>query len=212
MIRTKFDVAPFTKTVQQVAKYYTDVVSTLNAAIPIINRGIANDVVSTAYQYFDSMAASGNGIEHMYEFGHAGDPSMRLYRITQQAGAAGTVLSYEFIEARVPTPDSDKVFRDKARIMEQGVSVTIRPVDATILAFNVGGEDVFTRGPVITTPGKNVAGNFSNMFNDYMQYVAPNTIRRSVNKINRFYNVKASSSTLTGGRAAALRDIAGAFQ
>ena len=46
--------------------------------------------------------------------------------------------------------------------MEQGIPVTIRPVKAKVLAFEDGGEQVFTKGPVtVSNPGgQAVAGGF----------------------------------------------------
>ena len=78
--------------------------------------------------------------------------------------------------------DSNRPFFDKAKIMEQGRTVVIKPKSGSVLAFESGGQTVFTKKAItVREPGGNeVAGSFEQIFDEFMlKYFKQSFIRSS---------------------------------
>jgi hypothetical protein len=62
-------------------------------------------------------------------------------------------------------------FYNKAKIMEKGIPVTIRPKANGALRFTDGGEEVFVTKPItIRNPGgEEVEGSFERVFDEFMK-------------------------------------------
>jgi hypothetical protein len=73
-------------------------------------------------------------------------------------------------------------FYDKARIMENGIPVTIRPTKSQVLKFNGPNGEVFTRRPIkIENPGGDEAyKGFESAFDEFMlRYFKQSFLRAS---------------------------------
>jgi hypothetical protein len=118
-------------------------------------------------------------LHHVYEWGQTGSASGRLFRVISSGlGSDSLVITYEYLQSKVPTP-SGHTFYDKARVMEEGVQVTINPTDSETLAFEVNGEMVFTRGPVvIPNPGGDAVRNA--LRNEFMYYFRPSSLAKNM--------------------------------
>jgi len=78
-------------------------------------------------------------------------------------------IQYNFIEASSPEK-SGSVFKRKAFIMEEGQSLTITPKNNKFLAFQINGEQVFSKKVFVPNPGgTRVAGSFKSAFDSFMQ-------------------------------------------
>jgi hypothetical protein len=95
-----------------------------------------------------------------------GSPQARLYDISYTTSNLGLSFKSSFSQSTSIKNGSRVPFYDKARIMEQGIPVTIRPKFAQVLAFDDNGEQVFTRGPVevLNPGGTEVEGGFERVF------------------------------------------------
>lgn len=123
-------------------------------------------------EYIDSMARiDPQMLHHVYEWNQTGSPEARLFDINYVANQNGLSMSYTFRQSTSVKNGSRVPFYDKARIMENGIPVTIKPVTAKVLAFQDNGEQVFTKNPVsIETPGGSmVAGSFEKTFDHFFQ-------------------------------------------
>jgi len=125
-------------------------------------------------EFVDSNARANEAVlHHVYEWSQAGSPSSRLFDLEYTTSGGGLTFRSTFRQSVSVQSGSSTPFYDKARIMEQGIPVRIRPVKAEALAFQDNGQQVFTKSPVtVTNPGgQSVAGGFQqtidSFFNSY---------------------------------------------
>lgn len=106
-------------------------------------------------------------LHHVYEWHKTGSPDARLFDITYTVGSAGLSFYSTFRQSTSIKNGSNVPFYNKAKIIEEGIPVTIRPVRSQVLSFEDNGEQVFTRGPVeVDNPGGTQAqGGFQNTLN-----------------------------------------------
>jgi hypothetical protein len=122
--------------------------------------------------------ANPDRLHHVYEWGQVGSGSSRLFKlIATGVGTDTMVITYDYLKSTVPTP-SGHVFSEKARVMEEGIEVTINPTNAETLAFEVDGEMVYTRGPVVVpNPGGDAVRNA--LRTEFMYYFRPSVLAKN---------------------------------
>lgn len=99
--------------------------------------------------FIDSQArVKPRSFHHVYEWGKAGDPSARLFKLNKltQDGLSFKI-DYEFILSKTNVPNRSSrrryKFENKASVMEAGMPVIISPKAAERLVFKIDGETVF---------------------------------------------------------------------
>ena len=125
------------------------------------------ETVEVMKEFIDSNArVNPQMLHHIYEWNLTGSPEARLYDISYTVSNLGLSFNSSFSQSRSIKDGSRTPFYDKARIMENGIPVTIRPRVAQVLAFDDNGETVFTRGPVevLNPGGTEVEGGFEKTF------------------------------------------------
>jgi hypothetical protein len=122
-------------------------------------------------QYIDSNARMNpQALHHVYEWHQTGSPSARLFDISYNVFGPGLSINSQFRQSTVVKNGSTTPFYDKARIMENGIPVTIVPKKANSLAFTTdAGDQVFTKGPVkVDNPGgSEVVGSYEKAFDEF---------------------------------------------
>lgn len=121
-------------------------------------------------EYIDSMArVNPQMLHHIYEWNQTGSPDARLFDIDYTVSNLGLSFKGALKQSTTVKEGSTVPFYDKARIMEYGVPVTIRPRKAQVLAFEDNGETVFTRSAVrVENPGGDaVQGGFQRAFDSF---------------------------------------------
>ena len=105
-------------------------------------------------QYIDAMARGDQyAMHHVYEWYQTGSPAARLFDLNYTVSNSGLSLKSSFRQSNSVSEDSVEPFYDKARIMEQGIPVTISP-KRKALVFEEGGETIFVSKPItINNPG-----------------------------------------------------------
>lgn len=124
---------------------------------------LGKNSVDVLKDYVDTMARVDQPmLQHMYEWDKAGSPDARLFDIEYTVSNLGLSIKSSFRQSTSVKSGSKVPFYDKARIMEEGIPVTIKPTRAKALRFEVDGEEVFSKGPVrVNTPGgEYAAGGF----------------------------------------------------
>lgn len=132
---------------------------------------LADGVIVAMGKYVDVMARMNpDALHHVYEWYQYGSPSARLFDLDYFVTGSGISINGTFRQSLTMSKDATKPFYDKAKIMEEGRPVTIAPKESSVLAFNSGGETVFTKSPVtIYSPGgEEVQGSFERVLNDFM--------------------------------------------
>ena len=154
-------------------------------------------------QYVD-VSARGNpaALHHVYEWSQTGSPSSRLFDINYNVSNLGLIINSTFRQSRTVKQDSHTPFYNKAKIMEEGIPVTIKPKKSSVLVFTEEGETVFTKSPIVVRNpgGDRVQGSFERTMDEFiLRYFKQSFLRASgiynyINKPTVFKkNIKAGS-------------------
>ena len=110
-------------------------------------------------------------LHHVYEWYRTGSPSARLFDIKYSVAGSGLSFGSTFKQSRTMSKDATTAFYNKARIMENGISVKIKPKKSPVLVFEQDGETIFTKNEIdIKNPGgPSVAGSFENTFDSFFK-------------------------------------------
>jgi hypothetical protein len=162
----RFNASDFNRDMKNLIGYTEGFVQGAVQAKPVAMAKIGAGVVEALKQFIDSNArANPQALHHVYEWYQEGSPDARLFDIVYTVNGLGLSIQATFRQSTV-VKSGGAPFYDKARIMEQGLPVTITPKKATVLAFQQDGEQVFTAGPVnVSRPGgEEVLGSFERVF------------------------------------------------
>lgn len=138
---------------------------------PIFLKNLGQGIIKSLYKYIDLEArVNPQSMHHVYEWYKVGSPAARLYDINYTVSNLGLSITSTFRQSKTVSRGSKVPFYDKAKIMENGVPVTIKPKKAMALRFEVDGEEVFTKNEInINQPGgPDVQGSFQRVFDEFM--------------------------------------------
>jgi hypothetical protein len=164
--------------------------------------------IDSLKEFVDSMArVDRDMLHHVYEWNQVGNPSARLFNLTYSVNGGGLTINSTLSQSKVAANGSKEPFYNKARIMELGVPVTIKP-RKNVLVFESNGETVFTKKPVvINNPGgQEVQGGFEQtmdtFFNSYFSqsFLESSGISKYL-KTPTLYHKYLSRGVRGGGRA-----------
>jgi hypothetical protein len=120
--------------------------------------------------YIDSQAkVDPQKLHHVYEWYLTGSPDARLYDIHCHVKNGGLSFGYSFSQSKSIQNGSKEPFYNKAKIMEDGLPVMIKPRLASTLAFVVDGKEIFSKGEVIINHpgGETSQGGFQSIFDSF---------------------------------------------
>lgn len=147
----------------------------LNGAVTGKRAFLENLGVSTIEalkQFIDSMArVEPAALHHVYEWSMTGSPDARLFDIDYTVSNLGLSIKSTFRQSTSIKAGSTVPFYNKAKIMEEGSPVTIRPKKSNFLVFtNEEGEEVFVQKPVVVENpgGSQVAGRYEQTFDTFI--------------------------------------------
>jgi hypothetical protein len=173
----------FAKTMNNIIDYSYGFLDGVQDGKKIFLEKMGRQVIAALGQYIDVNAkANPKALHHIYEWYRVGSPAARLFDIDFIVNKNGLALFSNFKQSRSMSADASRPFINKAKIMEQGRTVVVKPKSGSVLAFESGGQTVFTRSPVtITNPGGNeVQGSFEQVFDEFMlRYFRQSFIRAS---------------------------------
>lgn len=165
-----FDTTDFNRNMNNLIKYTEGFVQGAQQGKPVAMAKIGAAAVEALKQFIDSMARSDPAaLHHVYEWHRTGSPEARLFDISYVVTGMGLSLEANFRQS-TSVKSGQMPFYDKARIMEQGISVKIVPNRSNVLAFDIDGDKVFTAGPVsVSNPGGHeVQGSFERVFDMFV--------------------------------------------
>jgi hypothetical protein len=172
-MRVRFDGRQFAKDMKNIMNYSSGFLDGIQLGKQQLLHSIGVQTVELLKSYIDSNARSNPSIlHHVYEWNQIGSPDSRLYDIDYTISGMGLSFRSSFRQSSSIQDGSRVPFYDKAKIMENGIPVTIVPKQAQALRFEANGEEVFTKSPVrVSNPGGNTRGKyeqtFDNFFNKY---------------------------------------------
>jgi hypothetical protein len=163
-INIELDTKSFINSLNNLTQYSIGFLNGVEAAAPAIIDNLGKEIIETLKDFIDTNArVDPQTLHHVYEWYQTGSPEARLFDIDYIVrGKDGLSFNYTFSQSASVANNSKVPFYNKAQIMEKGSPVTIRPKDASVLSFNVDGEQVFTKKPIlIANPGGDgVEGGF----------------------------------------------------
>lgn len=166
-MRAVFNSNQFKKEMNNIVDYSVGFLEGIQKGKTVFLKTVGLQTVEVMKEFIDSNArVNPDMLHHIYEWNQTGSPSARLYDISYTTSNLGLSFRSSFSQSRSIKDGSRTPFYDKARIMEYGIPVTIRPKAAEVLAFDENGETVFTKGPIqVLNPGGNaVEGSFEKVF------------------------------------------------
>jgi hypothetical protein len=164
---TTFNSNQFKKDMDNIVNYSIGFLDGVQKGKTVFFKNLGIDTVEVMKEFIDSNArVNPQMLNHIYEWYQNGSPDARLYDISYTVSNLGLSFKSSFSQSTSIKNGSRTPFYDKARIMEEGIPVIIRPKIAQVLAFEQGGETIFTRGPVqVMNPGGAQAeGGFEKVF------------------------------------------------
>jgi hypothetical protein len=162
-----FNSAKFKKEMNNIVDYSIGFLDGIEKAKPLFLRNMGMQTVELMKEFIDSNArVNPEMLHHIYEWNQTGSPNARLYEISYTVSNLGLSFNSSFSQSSSIKDGSRTPFYDKARIIENGIPVVIRPKTAQVLAFENNGETVFTKGPItVENPGGTAAqGGFEKVF------------------------------------------------
>lgn len=171
MIRTQIDSAQFHKDLQQAMEYSIGFLEGVKLGKTELLASIGVSVKEILENYIDSNArVNPAALHHVYEWYQTGSPEARLYDISFTISNLGLSFKTSFSQSESFAKGSYEPFRNKAAVMEEGQSLTVKPKNSRFLKFkDESGEDVYTSNPVrIENPGgTEVQGSFERVFDEF---------------------------------------------
>lgn len=133
-------------------------------------QAFGDHAVEAANEYIDSNArVNPNKLQHMYEWNMNGSDGGRLFVLKKNIVGNNLSVQASFKQSTTVKAGSKEPFYDKAEIMENGTPVRIEPKPQSVLMFDINGETVFTKKPVVVKdPGGDAAQHgFEQTFNEF---------------------------------------------
>jgi hypothetical protein len=170
LVRT--NTASFEKQLKNIIQYSSGFLDGVQKGKTEFLKALGQATITSLGQYIDAQARSNpSALHHIYEWNRTGSPGARLFDLQYTVSNLGLSVGGTFKQSTSIKDESNVPFYDKAKIMEKGIPVTITP-KKRVLAFNVGGETVFTPNSVtVNNPGGNeVQGSFENAVDEFIRF------------------------------------------
>jgi hypothetical protein len=170
MLTLKIDSKAFDRDIDNFIQYTVGFLGGVKRGYPDFLNNLGSGVIETLKNYIDVNARVSPGLlKHVYEWNRVGSPDARLFDIDYNIGVSGLSINSTFRQSTSIKNGSNVPFYNKAKIMENGIPVTIQPKNR-VLAFNVNGETVFTQKEVsVENPGGNVSGEYERVFDSFFR-------------------------------------------
>jgi len=173
---------------------FADAVKSLASAVdtPAMHRHALNALAELSrkgfYDWIDSRAASKpDKLGHMYDWGKIGEKDGRLFQLiysnrgtNELSARVVSKPSKEPVPIREPLK-REHVFINRAEMEELGKTVTIRRLEAEMLAWWENGIMKFSKGPIQRTL-TNYAGQFQKAWGEYWSSEAPKNAEAAMTK------------------------------
>ena len=170
-MRVSLDSRAMQKSLQNIVEYSFGFIEGAQSGKKAMLDNLGKGTIEALNQYIDAMARGDQAaLHHVYEWYQTGSPAARLFDLDYTVSNSGLSLKSSFRQSTSVSEDSTEPFYDKARIMEQGIPVTISP-KRKALVFEDGGETVFVSKPItINNPGGTaVRGAYERVFDTFFK-------------------------------------------
>jgi hypothetical protein len=202
-MRVTFDAKGFEKEINNIMEYSVGFIEGIQRGKQNILSAIGRESIELIKKYIDSSARTNPAmLHHMYEWNQVGSPDARLYEIDYTVSNLGLSIKSTFRQSTSVKDGSTVPFYDKARIIENGIPVIIKPRRASVLAFSDNGQQVFTKNPIVVdNPGGTEAqGGFNKIFDSFFNNYFTQAFIRSSGVMKYLENPVAYKKNLNAGK------------
>ena len=199
----KFNNAAFKRDMKNIIDYSIGFLDGVQGGKKSFLNMLGLETVELMKQYIDSSArVNPSVLHHVYEWQRVGSPEARLFDIQYVTSNLGLSFKSTFKQSTSIKQGSRVPFYDKARIMEEGIPVTIMPKRAEVLAFEVDGEQVFTKQPVevLSPGGDQVQGGFEKTFDSFFTRYFTQAFLRASGVAQYLENPVAYKKNMSSGK------------
>jgi hypothetical protein len=168
----RIDTKAFEKQLTNIANYSFGFLDGINRGKKEFLNNLGKGVIFALGQYIDSEArANSSSLHHVYEWYKTGSPTSRLFNLNYTVSNLGLSINSTFKQSSTMKEDMTVPFYNKAKIMENGIPVVIKPKGNGALKFKEGGQEIFVRKVVtVRNPGgEEVEGSFERVFDEFMR-------------------------------------------
>jgi hypothetical protein len=211
MLSVVMDSKQFQKELNNIMKYSTGFVEGIQKGKSAFYLGLAPKIAEMASQFVDVNARmSPELLHHIYEWEKVGSPEARLFDIDYKISGIGITFSSSLRQSQSIKNGSNVPFYNKAKIMEEGMGVTIRPKRANALRFEIDGQEVYTSREVrVDNPGGQTQGQFEKVLNNFFGVYFRQSFLNSSGLLQYFKSPQVYSKNLNsakrGGRSLGLK-------
>lgn len=169
MLSVVMDNRQFQKEINNIMQYSTGFLEGVEKGKSAFYIALAPQIAEMASQFIDVNARmSPELLHHVYEWEKVGSPEARLFDIDYKITGVGITFTSSLKQSSSIKNGSNVPFYNKAKIMEEGVAVTIKPKRASALRFEVDGQEVYTSREVrVDNPGGQTQGQFNNVISNF---------------------------------------------
>jgi hypothetical protein len=203
LIASKFDDNTFFKEMSNVVKYAEGYLEGVKLGKPGMLAKMGLTIKTIMEEYIDTNArVDPASLHHVYEWYRTGSPDARLYNINYTVTGNGLSFNSSFSQSQVIKDGSKVPFYNKAKIVEDGIPVRIKPVQSSVLTFTIGGQQVFTKKDiVVNNPGGTAAhGGFEKTFDNFFSRYLSQSLLLSSGIIRYLENPVAYKEKLNSGK------------
>lgn len=203
MMKLKIDDRQFINDMKNILNYSEGFIDGIHAGKKEFLNVIGEQIKESLLNFIDANArVSPETLHHVYEWYRTGSPDARLYDINYVVRNGGISFNSSFRQSIVVKDGSKVPFYNKARIIESGIPVKISPQKSSVLAFTVGGEQVFTKKDVVVNnPGGSAAhGGFEKTFDNFFERYLSQSFMLSSGIIKYLENPIAYKEKIRSGK------------
>lgn len=200
-MKVVLDTKDFTKKMNNVVKYSVGFLDGVKKGKTIFLKNLGLGTIEVLKEYVDINARMNpQALHHVYEWYQTGSPNARLFDIDYTVSNLGLSFKSTFKQSTTASSGSSDIFYNKARIMENGIPVTIKP-KRNVLVFETGGETIFTKKTIINynPGGTEVAGAYEKIFDEFFLFYFKQSFLKSSGILNYLNNPVAYKKDLKSG-------------
>lgn len=208
MFSVKYESEQFIREMENIVQYSAGFLDGVQRGKNTFLKKLGATVTELLNTYIDSNARVDPGmLHHVYEWEKTGSPNARLFDIDYIITGMGLSINSTFRQSNSIKNGSNTPFYDKAKIMENGIPVVIKPKKSGVLVFKDGDEEVFTRQPIsVANPGgTEVVGAYEKTFKSFFENYFTQAFMQSSGMYKYFERpeifAKNFRSAKRGGRA-----------
>ncbi|OBQ45626.1 MAG: hypothetical protein AN484_01270 [Aphanizomenon flos-aquae WA102] len=211
MLSVRIDSRQFQREINNIMEYSAGFLDGIQKGKIELYASLAPKISELASQFIDVNARmSPELLHHIYEWEKVGSPQARLFDLDYKISNIGITFTSSLKQSTSIKNGSNVPFYDKARIMEDGVSVTIEPKRANALRFEIDGTEVYTSSPVtVDNPGGKTKGQFENIVDKFFGVYFRQSFLNSSGLLQYFNTPQVYKKNLAsakrGGRALGLK-------